>query len=102
MYIIKLDDGTEFEAELSMTTWKSDTEPDDSVFANNTSNVSYTTPDGDEVVLGECHYFRGIQDTDGKYMFFLNPITEDEKRAAEQVQQRADIDYIAMETGIEL
>lgn len=102
MYKITLDDGTEIRANLNMNTWESDTEPDDSAFANNTKDVSYETPDGDTVQLGECKYIRGIQNTDGKYLFFLNPITAEEKRDAEIVQQRSDIDYIAMEMDIDL
>lgn len=75
MYTIKLDDGTEIKAHLNMNTWESDTEPDDEVFKNNVSNVSYTTPDGETVQLGECVYFRGIKDDNGKYLFFLNPVS---------------------------
>lgn len=47
-----------------------------SVFEGNTDNVSYITPEGETVELGKCHYFRGIKDDEGKYLFFLNPIKE--------------------------
>jgi hypothetical protein len=73
-YTIILDDKTEVKANLNMNTWETMTEPDDSVFENNTDNVSYITPEGETVELGKCHYFRGIQDDEGKYLFFLNPI----------------------------
>ena len=102
MYKITLDDGTKIQANLNMNTWESDTEPDDSVFIRNTKNVSYETPEGETVLLGECHYIRGIQNAVGKYLFFLNPVTAEEKRNAEIVQQRSDIDYIAMEMDIDL
>lgn len=98
MYKILLDDGTEVEANLNMNTWESDTEPDDSAFVNNTGNVSYVTPDGDEVVLGECKYIKGVQNTEGKYQFFLNPLTDADRMA----KQRADIDFIAMVSDIDL
>jgi len=102
MYTIKLDDGTEIRANLNMNTWESDTEPDDSAFVGNTNNVSYTTPDGEEVELGECRYVKGIQNSTGKYLFFLNPLTDAEKREKQIEKQRADIDYIAIVSEIEL
>ena len=76
MYTIKLDDGTKIKAHLNMNTWESDTEPDDKLFTDNTTNVSYTTPEGETVYLGNCKYFRGILDDNGKYLFFLNPIID--------------------------
>lgn len=94
MFTIFLDDGTEVEANLNCNTWESDTEPDDSVFVNNTSNVSYTTPEGETVELGECKYIRGVQNVEGKYLFFLNPLTETEKIEKQLAQQKSDIDYI--------
>lgn len=98
MYSIKLDDGTEIEAHLNMNTWESDTEPDDSVFENNTSNVSYTDPDGNVVELGECNYVRGIQDDTGKYLFFLNPITDAERAANTLNRTEAQAFYTAVAT----
>jgi hypothetical protein len=75
-YTIILDDKTEVKANLNMNTWETMTEPDDSLFEGNTDNVSYITPEGETVELGKCHYFRGIKDDEGKYLFFLNPVRE--------------------------
>ena len=102
MHTITLDDGTEIKAELNCNTWESKTKPDDSVFENNTNNVSYTTPGGDIVELGECKYIRGIKSSKGRYLFFLNPLTDEEKNKRNIEKQRADIDYIAIVSDIEL
>ena len=98
MYSIKLDDGTEIEANLNMNTWESDTEPDDSVFEDNTSNVSYTDPDGNVVELGECNYVRGILDDNGKYLFFLNPLTDAERAEINATKVEAQVFYTAVMT----
>jgi hypothetical protein len=92
-YTITLSDGTEVKANLNMNTWESETEPDSAVFEGNTDEVSYTTPTGEIVELGECKFVKGSI-LNGKYTFFLNPLTEAEKVAREIESQRADIDYI--------
>lgn len=92
-YTITLSDGTEIKANLNMNTWESETEPDSAVFAGNTDEVSYTTPDGETVYLGECKFIKGFM-LNGVYTFFLNPLSESEKFAREIENQRADIDYI--------
>lgn len=103
MYSIKLDDSTEIEANLNMNTWESDTEPDDSVFENNTSNVSYIDPDGNVVELGECNYIRGIQDDNGKYLFFLNPLTDAERseKTLNRTEAQAFFTAVATDTLME-
>lgn len=92
-YTITLADGVEIEANLNMNTWESDVEIPDTIFANNTSNVSYTTPEGKKVELGECKYIKGAH-IDDVYMFFLNPLTEEEKAQKQMAQNTADISYI--------
>ena len=100
MYIIRLDDGTEIEANLNMNTWESDTEPDDSAFVNNTHNVSYTDPDGNVTELGECEYIKGIQDDNGKYLFFLNLIPE-AVIAANQMEAQVFFTAVSTDTLME-
>ena len=100
-YKIILDDGTEVMANLNMNTWESETEPDDSVFKDNTKNISYITPDGETIQLGECKFVKGIQ-FEGGWRFFLNHISEEEKRKNEELKLKADVDFIAMELGVDL
>ena len=90
-YTITLDDGTKVYANLNMNTWESDVEPNDALFEDNTNNVSYTTPDGKTVKLGECKYVRGAHIGE-IYMFFLKPITEAEKKERAVAQQIADVE----------
>ncbi len=80
-----LDDNTEIEVTLNVNTFESETEINESVFANNISNVSYEDEDGNVTSLGECNLVFGglIRD---KWLFCLNPITSEErafKRIAE-------------------
>ena len=90
-YTITLDDGTEVKANLNMNTWESDTEPNDALFEGNTSDVSFTTPEGDVVELGECKYLKGTL-LYGLWTFFLIPLTEEEKRIKKLNQQIADVE----------
>ena len=98
MFTIILDDGTEIEANLNMNTWEADVEPDGEIFVNNTNHVSYITPDGDEIEIGECKFIKGVKNPEGKYLFFLNPLTDADRLA----KQRSDIDFIAMMSDIDL
>lgn len=101
MYKIYLDDGTEIEAVLNENTWESETKINPELFKNNTSNVSYETPDGENVFLGACRFMM-LTGYDGKYIFALNPLSETEKETIQVEQNTANIDYIAMMTDVEL
>lgn len=90
-YTIILSDGTEVKAHLNMNTWESVAEPDDALFENNTNEVSYITPEGDTIELGECKYRKGIH-FNGAWTFFLVPLTEEEKRIKMLNQQIADVE----------
>ena len=77
MYKIHLDDGTVIEATLNANTWESEEEIDPEVFEGNTTDVSYETDEDEIAELGDCNFvFMG--EYDGKWMFGLNPLTEEE------------------------
>ena len=101
MYVIYLDDGTEINANLNANTWESDEALDEDIFEGNTNEVSYETPDGVTVELGEC-VFNAIGFLDEKWCFSLNPITDEQKAAKAIEQNTANIDYLSAMTGIDL
>ena len=82
MCTITLTDGTTIEANLNMNTWESEKEIDDTIFENNTDNISYLTEDKEVVELGDCKYMNGGKHGD-LYYFFLIPLTDEEKHFAE-------------------
>lgn len=90
MYIITLSDGSTIEANLNCNTWESSTEITDEMLKGKTDSVSIKDEDGNIEELGECTYMIGIHDGD-KYLFFLDPLTDEEKRQKELLKALNDI-----------
>ena len=97
---IILSDGTKVNARLNMNTFESDVEILEEVFEGKLDDVSYEV-EGETVELGECNLVY-CGERGGVWRFSLKPLTAAEKVAKEVEQQRADLDYIAMETGVEI
>lgn len=82
MYIITLSDGSTIEANLNCNTWESLTEITDEMLEGKTNSVSIKDEDGNIEELGECTYQIGIFDGE-KYLFFINPLTVEERQQKE-------------------
>lgn len=79
-YIISLSDGSEIAANLNGSIWETSTEISDETFNNKTNNVSYTTPDGDVVELGECEtVILGYIKNRKIWQFVISPISREYK-----------------------
>lgn len=97
-YVIVLDDGTEVDAFLNASTWETAEEPDESMFEDNTENVSYRTPEGDTVDLGDCKFgMIGFSESRQVWQFLLTPLTADEKAAKIIQQAMSDISDAILE-----
>ena len=76
---IFLSNGNELNARQSMTEWYSDTEITEDIFEDGLDDVSYVTPDGNEVRLGECGLiYHGYSEESG-WSFCLYQLSTEEK-----------------------
>lgn len=95
-YTIILSDGTEIPAYLNAGTWESSTEVSEDMFEGKLDDVSYTTPEGDTVELGECKF--GLVGKHKKiWQFLLTPLTQEEKNAELIRQAISDVSDAILE-----
>lgn len=81
-YVIVLSDGTEINAFLNAGTWETAEEVTEEIFDGKLDNVSYLTPEGDVIDLGECKFgLIGYSDSREVWQFLLTPLTQEEKNA---------------------
>lgn len=92
--VIKFSNGAEIEVERNASTYIAKSKPE---FPENLTDISIKGENFEEnVAFGRIIECASI---DGRYWFGIQGISEAERQAA---QVRADIDYIAMETGVKL
>lgn len=90
---ITLSNGKKIKAFLNANTFESDVEINKEEFDGGLDKVSYQTEKGETINLGEVNLvYIGLQD--GKWLFGLNPLTEQDKankRIADLEDMIADI-----------
>ena len=98
-YTIKLADGTELkELGKNGDNYISATEIDESIFDDNTDEITITDEDGNETVLENAEFIQQMEFADGFYICFR--VKSQSEIVMENIQSQ--IDYIAMMTDVEM
>lgn len=103
MYSITLQNGNIIDGlSVSGNYFAAEKEFDTSIFTGNLNGVKISCTDTDEVGITGTHEHMRLAHQfmlDGKFLFLLRDIPQAE---IDKAQNRADIEYLAMMTGVEL